>query len=366
MRISVLIPVYREPKFLADILAKLLKNTYPDKEILVIIDGQTNREIEQALEPYRNKVRVYENGARRGKANSLNFLSEQATGEVLLFLDNDVELPEEENFLSQLSQEIAGYDLLELSKEAIAQNFFSRITSYDFLSGSILCLLVSRIFRKSLFLSGAAFAIRKETFQQLGKFSRVISEDWDLMLKAFRARKSYWFSRRLKVKTMTPTNFEEWLQQRNRWALGMSYWWQEILKDIRLYLKSLPIIMNILLFAFFPALVGLLLLRIHFFSWILPLLILISQHLTAHVGVSSGLYLLSLIGLLLQGAGPFLVSLVISVTTFFIFSRLLKFRFSLWEYLLYSLGYFPFLLFFYILYFVLGKLLQPGLDWQME
>jgi len=365
MVISILIPVYRQPKFLGDILAKLLANSYPAKEILVIIDGQANPEIDKAIEPYRDKITVYENGVRQGKVKSLNYLSRMAKGEVLLFLDNDVQLPEDNNFLARLSQQVKGYDVVELPKEAMANNFFARITSYDFLAVSILSFLVSRTFRKSLFLCGAAFAIRKKTFAEVGGFSRVISEDWDLMLKAFRAGKTYWLARELKVKTVTPDNLEDWMRQRNRWASGAAHCWKEILTDIRLHLRGLPIIINILLFSFFPVVVGLVIKKIHIISKFFPLLFVLTQHLSTNLGLSSSVYLLSLMFLILQGIGPFLVSMLLSVTTFFLFSRVLGFRFSVWEFLIYSVFYFPFVVLIYFVYFVLGKALSLQLDWQV-
>ncbi len=367
MFISILIPVYKEPRLLEDIIEKILKNSYEEKEILVAIDGETNLEIEKVVNKYRDRIVIHYNGIRQGKVNSLNLLTEFAHGDVLLFLDNDVELPNDENFLSNLSKEIIKYDIVELPKEAIVSNLFSKIISYDFLTGAVLCFIVSKSFKANLFLIGAAFAIKKQTFEELGKFSKVINEDWDLMLKAFSLRKRYSFPINLKVKTITPTNLDEWIEQRNRWILGVRFWWKQVAKNIKQYIKGLPIVFNIILFSSAPLIVGLIIKEFNLFSKFIPTLIILTQHLSINLGISSFIYFLSLAIILLQGLGPFLVSLFISSITFFVFSKVLKFRFNLGEYLIYSLFYFPLLALFYCLYFILGKVIvKPTLDWKVD
>jgi len=329
---------------------------------------KTDLEIEKVVNKYRDRVTIYNNSIRQGKVNSLNHLSEFARGDAFLFLDNDVELPDDEGFLSNLSKEIIKYDIVELPKEAIVKNLFSKITSYDFLTAAVLCFIVSKSFKSNLFLSGAAFAIKKQTFEELGKFSKVINGDWNLMLKAFSLRKRYSFPINLKVKTITPTSLDEWVEQRNRWASGVKFWWKQVAKNIKQYIKGLPIVFNIILFSSTSLIVGLIIIKeFNLFSKFIPTLIILAQHLSINLGISSFIYFLSLIIILLQGLGPFLVSLFISSTTFFVFSKVLKFRFNLGEYLIYSMFYFPVLVLFYCVYFILGEvILKPEIDWEVE
>jgi len=49
MKVSVLIPVYKNPKYLEDILSKLVKNILKDKEIIVIVDGELTESIKLGL-----------------------------------------------------------------------------------------------------------------------------------------------------------------------------------------------------------------------------------------------------------------------------------------------------------------------------
>jgi biofilm PGA synthesis N-glycosyltransferase PgaC len=367
MFISILIPVYKKPKLLEDIIEKILKNRYREKEILVAIDEDSTPEIEQVVNKYRDKIVLYYSGIRRGKVNLLNHLSSLARGDVFLFLDNDVELPDDENFLNKLSKEITKYDIIELPKEAIATNFFSKIVSYDFLTAAALCFVISKIFKTSLFLNGAAFAIRRQAFEELGKFSKVINEDWDLMLKAFSLRKRYSFPLNLKVKTMVPTSLKEWVEQRERWALGVRCWWKQVVKNIKQYIKGLPILLNIILLFSVPLTVGLIIKEFNLFNKFVPTLIILAQHLATDLKVASLVYMFSLLVAFLQGVGPFLVSLSISSVMFFVFSKILKFRFNLAEYLIYSILYFPVLSFFGCVHLILGGVvIKPRMDWKVE
>jgi len=367
MFISVLIPVYKEPRLLEDIIKKILRNRYEKKEILVGVDGDISPEIEKVVNKYRSNIILYCSGNRQGKVNLLNHLAGLACGDVFLFLDNDVELPEDESFLDNLSKEIVRHDIVELPKEAMVSSFFSKIVSYDFLAAAALCFVIFKIFKANLFLNGAAFAIKRQTFEELGKFSKVINEDWDLMLKAFSLRKSYSFPLDLKVKTMVPTNLEEWVEQRSRWALGVRFWWKQVFGNIKQCIKGLPIIFNIILLFSIPLIVGLVIREFNVFSRLIPTLIILSQHLNINLRITSFSYIFSLMILLLQGLGPFLVSLFISSATFFVFSKVLKFRFNFGEYLIYTVLYFPILALFGCVYLVLGEVvIKPRLDWKVE
>jgi len=363
MFISILIPVYKKPKLLEDIIEKILRNRYEEKEILVAIDGETNLEIEKVVNKYRDRIVIHYNGIRQGKVNSLNHLSEFARGEALLFLDNDVELPDDRNFLYKLACELRGSDIVEMPKEAIVKNFFSKIISYDFLSGAVMCFIITKIFKSNLFLAGAAFAIRKDIFEELGRFSKVVSEDWEMIMKAFSLGKKYSFPLGLKVKTAVPSNFNEWIEQRKRWVLGIKFWWIELVKNIKMYMKGIPIILCLPIVSSIPGILALIIWKFAFFSKLIPVLIMVFQHLGINPGISSFIYSLSILLLIFQGTMQFVFSLLISIFLFFIFSKLLKFRFNAIEFTIYSVIYLPFLLLFYLFYSIVSFFTKPKLDW---
>ena len=78
MKISILIPVYRKPKLVGDILKKLSKNDHKNKEVFVVVDGDANHEIEHALSRHKKHIKVIYNRGRLGKVRSLNLAAKKA------------------------------------------------------------------------------------------------------------------------------------------------------------------------------------------------------------------------------------------------------------------------------------------------
>lgn len=98
--ISVIIPTYNREDALRDSIADVLKQDYPNFEAIVVDQTATHKpEIQQYLEEMSNqgKIRWF-----RVKWASLpgarNYAVRRAKGEIILFIDDDVQLPE--NFLA--------------------------------------------------------------------------------------------------------------------------------------------------------------------------------------------------------------------------------------------------------------------------
>jgi len=90
MKITAVIPVYKDPRDLKTILERLLFFDYPAKEIVVVVDGATNEAIESILDLYRQQIRVHYNGIQKGKVMSLNDVVPHLETDTLLFIDNDI------------------------------------------------------------------------------------------------------------------------------------------------------------------------------------------------------------------------------------------------------------------------------------
>ena len=89
-KISVIIPVYNDEKYLAQCLDSVLRQTYSNLEIILVDDGSTDSTPE-LCEKYREKyanIRILhkKNG---GVGSSRNAGLEMATGEYVLFVDHD-------------------------------------------------------------------------------------------------------------------------------------------------------------------------------------------------------------------------------------------------------------------------------------
>ena len=97
--VSVVIPVFRESPQLRTTLDRLLRQNV-SKEILVVIDQPTQSSLSLA-EEFKRDVKFILNGERIGKSHALNLAVKNSKGDVLLFLDADVEVPEDKNFFKK-------------------------------------------------------------------------------------------------------------------------------------------------------------------------------------------------------------------------------------------------------------------------
>lgn len=88
LQLSVIIPVLNEEKAIEPCLRRL-RTCVPDAEVIVVDGASADRTVELARQ-FR-EVQVLE--AARGRAHQMNTGAQVATGNVLLFLHADVELP---------------------------------------------------------------------------------------------------------------------------------------------------------------------------------------------------------------------------------------------------------------------------------
>lgn len=92
MKVSIIIPVYNEEKTIELILQKVMSVIIPhiDKEIIVIDDASTDK-TSQILKKYDKQVKYIKNNQNRGKGFSIRQGISEATGEVLIIQDADLE-----------------------------------------------------------------------------------------------------------------------------------------------------------------------------------------------------------------------------------------------------------------------------------
>lgn len=87
IRCTVIIPAWRASHTIARAIDSVLAQTYPAHEILVIDDGSPD-DLDAALLPYRGRIRVLRQ-QNAGAAGARNLGIEQASGDLLAFLDAD-------------------------------------------------------------------------------------------------------------------------------------------------------------------------------------------------------------------------------------------------------------------------------------
>ncbi len=87
MKVSVVIPTYNRAKLLVETLKTVIKQTFKDKEIIVVDDGSTD-DTEHRIAPYLKDIQ-YIKQSNKGVNAARNLALEIAKGEYIALLDSD-------------------------------------------------------------------------------------------------------------------------------------------------------------------------------------------------------------------------------------------------------------------------------------
>lgn len=86
-KVSVVIPTYNHARYVTWAVESVLRQKYPNLEIIVVDDGSTD-DTAQRLQPYQNRINyIYKSNG--GTPNALNHGLQRATGEYICWLSAD-------------------------------------------------------------------------------------------------------------------------------------------------------------------------------------------------------------------------------------------------------------------------------------
>jgi len=239
--LSVIIAAHRKTGYIESNLKKL-----KGYEVIIAAD-EPEEGLVDIIKKYNVKASI--SSIRRGKWRALNEAVRLASGEILLFLDSDTKLDCD---VEEVLELLKGSDAVEIRKELNSSTLLQKLSNVDFLNMFAVACLASKL-RTSLGLNGAAFAIKKDVFVDVGQFRPRINEDTDLGVRL--ALNGYTVSIGGKAITKSPSGLKEWFKQRERWAMGGA----EVLLENLYQIIRRPVLWLSALFLLFPAIIGLLL-----------------------------------------------------------------------------------------------------------
>ena len=338
VEISVFIPVYRESKLTFSLLERLIHQKV-NKEIFVVVDEPTRKFLD-ALKKFEGSVRFIINGKRVGKAEALNRAVESSSGEILLFLDSDVELPDNPDFLKKIIERMKRTDFLDLKKRVVRTSFLSKMTYYEYIGLNIGAWIVMKYLRGSPAINGSAFAIRREVFTRLGGFRRVVAEDLDIATRAFLRNYRFEYAEDIEVRNYVHSSWREWIKQRKRWSLGTALWLKKWYRDLLKKLVKKPQSFIPALYFLYPSLVLLALNLLVPNTWFYKLLFMSLLVLAMKINIALPILTLSAVGAnFLKNSVISLVSFISFSLIFTYFAKKLRFELKLHELLPYYFFY---------------------------
>jgi GT2 family glycosyltransferase len=179
VRVSVIVPHYRDLPALRICLEKLAAQTFPRDEFEVVVADNGSPEVDELRSIVAGKARlvvVRERGAGPARNGGVAI----ATGEVLAFVDSDCQA--EPEWLAEGVKALSTYDfvggrvkvLVEDQTHMTPTEAFERVFAFDF---------KNYITRKGFAGAGNLFCSRA-LFQQVGGYRSVVSEDVDWSRRA--------------------------------------------------------------------------------------------------------------------------------------------------------------------------------------
>ncbi|MGD6811002.1 MAG: glycosyltransferase [Candidatus Bathyarchaeia archaeon] len=324
--ISIFIPVYKESTELGYTLDNLLAQDV-EKEIFVTVDEATPRFIEESKR-YADKVKFIFNEQRIGKANALNETVKYSTGKALLFLDSDVMVSDDPDFLKKIIMDLQRSDVLDIKKRVIkGKSFLSKMAYYEYFTFNVSSWIADYFMHKCPAVNGAAFAIKREIFEKIGGFNKVVAEDIDIATRAFLANSSFAYTSDVEVKNVVHSDWKKWFSQRQRWAIGQALWLKTWFVELAKKFARKPQVFLPGLFFLYPSVTVFLLSALVPSLWMYNSLLVFSMFLSVRFNIILPIFLVSLaMADVLKIAAISLASFGITAAVFYGFSRKLGFR----------------------------------------
>jgi len=219
--VSVIVPAYNEEKVIARTIEALLETDYPNKEIIVVDDGSTDRTFEIALRYERAGVKVYhkENG---GKFSALNYGLKFARGEIIITVDADSIVGRDS--LKELVKKFKNPDVAAVCgniKVLNRVNWLTRCQALEYITSISIFKRAFDIFGAVTVVPGALGAFRRNVIESGGLYDGdTVTEDFDITVKTLKTGGAIKASSKAIAYTEAPQSLKELYKQRMRWYRG--------------------------------------------------------------------------------------------------------------------------------------------------
>lgn len=223
-KVSIIMPVKNEQNVIERLLNALVNLDYPQKEILLIEDGSTDKTpkiCQEWAKKHPSLIKYLHSGTSNGKPSAINFAAKEATGEIVAVYDADTIL--EPATLKKIIPHFKDPNVAAVQGELRTVNpDESLITRLSVLNDFMVNIQQLGKDKLNIFvlLLGTNQYIRRGVLEEVGYWdSEALSEDTEISVRL--AKKGY------KVKYVpgttgveAPANLRIFLNQRMKWLRG--------------------------------------------------------------------------------------------------------------------------------------------------
>lgn len=224
-RVSVIVPAYNEEEYIQRTIESIIEDTYPNKEIIVVDDGSTDKTYEKAMTyAYRREVKVIRREERSGlKACALNFGLLFASGDIAVIMDGDTILERDaiKELVKHLLKDPDVVGVVGNVRVFNRKGILGKLQAYEYAISMELGKRFQGIVNGIMVISGALGAVRRDVLESLGRIHvDTITEDFDTTVMLHKLGKRIAFSPRAVALTHVPDSWRSWVRQRLRWSAG--------------------------------------------------------------------------------------------------------------------------------------------------
>ncbi len=228
--VSVIIITYNRLKDLIDLINNLQEQTFSDFEIIVV-DNDSQDETAQVIPNKFPNIHFVANPFNAGVPGGRNIGIRQATGEYLVFIDNDAEIDPE--FLQQVITMFKKFPDVGILTFKVLNYYTKEIDWGSWIYNSELQNITSPIAVQSF--TGGAWAMRKSVVDKIGLMWDdlfFMHEEKEYSLRALNAGFQILFTPQIKVYHK--------ISPQNRYQVDERFFYYGIRNEIWIYLKNVP------------------------------------------------------------------------------------------------------------------------------
>jgi cellulose synthase/poly-beta-1,6-N-acetylglucosamine synthase-like glycosyltransferase len=229
-KLSLIIPAHNEEALIVQSIDSALEADYPDKEIIVVDDGSTDRTFELASSYSKAGLikLIHRDVASGSKAGALNFGLLYASGEIIVSVDADT-LIERESLkelvaaLSSPAVNAVSGNVRILRGDHGSKNLLVKLQAYEYLISLELGRRFNSLMGTMMIISGAFGAFRKKLLTAMGEYDTdTLTEDFDMTIKMRKVSGKIIFAEKAVSWTLAPDTWHDWRRQRTRWTRGQA------------------------------------------------------------------------------------------------------------------------------------------------